>query len=360
MSGSIDTSLANYGLVGSVALQSTKVSQNLDTLTEQISSGLIANTFAGLGSGASLTLDLSPQVAALQTYQTTIGAATGQMGVMQTAMGQIQQIAANLVQQLPSLNALNQSNVDTVAANARDSLKQVADLLNTQNGGVYIFSGEDSANPPVASGDNILTSDFFGQISASISQLTTNGSAATAAQILGIASSNVSGTTPFSSYLSQPGATAQSVATGGTTQLSYGILANANSAVASAGTATTGSYVRDLMMVLASVGSLSNAQVNDPNFSPLIQNLTTTLNGAVTAMNGDIGVMGDRQATLTTLSTTMATTSTALTGQISNVQDVDMSAAMSKLASVQTQLQASYKLIDMVNSLSLVNFLPNG
>jgi flagellin-like hook-associated protein FlgL len=68
--------------------------------------------------------------------------------------------------------------------------------------------------------------------------------------------------------------------------------------------------------------------------------------------------MGDRQTALTNLSTTLSTTSTALTGQISSVQDVDMAAALTKLTSVQTQLQASYKLITSANSLSLVNFLP--
>lgn len=359
MSGSIDTSLANYGLIGTVAQNSQQVTRKLDTLTIQTSTGLVANTYAGLGAGAPVSLDLSPQVAALQTYQTNIGVATGQMSMMQTAMGQIQQIATSFVQRLTGLNALNAANVDTVAANARDALKQVAGLLNTASGGTYIFSGEDSANPPVPSGDNILSSGFFTQISTAVSQLTTNGTAATMTQLLQIGASNQSGTTPFSTYLSQPGAAAQSVATGATTRATTGLLANANAAVASTGSATTGSYTRDLMTVLAGIGSLSSSQVNDPNFGTMVQSLTQTLNGAVSAMDGDIGVMGDRQTALTSLSSSMAATATALTGQISNVQDVDMAATLSKLTSVQTQLQASYKLIGMANSLSLVNFIPN-
>jgi flagellin-like hook-associated protein FlgL len=49
---------------------------------------------------------------------------------------------------------------------------------------------------------------------------------------------------------------------------------------------------------------------------------------------------------------------TALTGQLSSVQDVDMASTLSQLTSVQTQLQASYRMITGENSLSLLNYLP--
>jgi len=358
MSSPIDTSLANYGLVGTLVTDSQSISNKLDTLAQQVSTGLIASSYAGLGAGAGVSLNLSPQVAALQTWQNNISAATGQMGVMQAAMTQIQQIATNFVQKMPSLNALDPSNVDTIAADAQDALKQVAELLNTQDGGDYIFGGQDSGNPPVPSGGDILDSGFYTQINTAVSQLTTDGAASTIATTLQIAGSDTPGTTPFSDYLSQPDASAQVVetSTGSTTQT--GILANANAAVTSSGGSTTGSYMRDLMRALATIGSMSSSQVSDPNFAALVQDTTTSLNGVVVAMDGDVGAMGDRQTALTTLSTTLSTTSTALSGQISSAQDVDMAAALSKLTSVQTQLQASYKLITSANSLSLVNFLP--
>jgi flagellin-like hook-associated protein FlgL len=274
-------------------------------------------------------------------------------------MTQVQQIATNFVQEMPSLNALDPSNVDTIAADAQDALKQVAELLNTQDGGIYIFGGQDSSNPPVPDGDNILSSGFYTQINAAVGQLSTNGATATTATTLQVAESNTTGTTPFSDYLSQPGAAAQVVETGSGSTTQIGILANTNAAVTSTGSSTTGSYMRDLMRALATIGSMSSSQVSDPNFSALVQDTTSSLNGVVSAMDSDVGVMGDRQTALTTLSTTLSTTSTALTGQISAAQDVDMAATLSKLTSVQTQLQASYKLITSANSLSLVNFLPN-
>lgn len=360
MTGSIDTSLGNFGLVGALVTDSQGVASRLDTLTQQASTGLVANTYAGLGAGAGVSLNLSPQVASLQVLQTNIGTATGQMGVMQAAMAQIQQIATNFVSKMPSLNNLNPAEIDSVAGDARDALKQLAGLLNTQDGGVYIFSGQDSANPPVPAGDDILSSGFYTQINAAVGQLSSNGAAVTAAATLQIAGSDAPGTTPFSGYLSQGGSAAQVVGTGKGSVTTIGILANANASAASPGGSTTGSYMRDLMRALATVGSMSSAQADDPSFAALVQDTTTSLNGAVSAMDTDIGIMGDRQTALTSFATTLSATSTALSGQISTAQDVDMAATLSKLASVQTQLQASYKLISTANSLSLVNFLPAG
>jgi flagellar hook-associated protein 3 FlgL len=142
-----------------------------------------------------------------------------------------------------------------------------------------------------------------------------------------------------------------------------GLLANANSVAVSSGTTTTpptstGSYMRDLMRALATLGSLSSSQISDPGFRALVQDTGTSLTGVVSAMAVDVGVLGNTQASLATAQTQMSDTATALTGQLSSIQDVDMAATLSKLTAMQTQLQASYRLITGENSLSLLNFLP--
>jgi flagellar hook-associated protein 3 FlgL len=138
------------------------------------------------------------------------------------------------------------------------------------------------------------------------------------------------------------------------------MLASANSAIASTGTSTTGSYMRDLLRALATIGSMTSSQAGTQNFTALVQDTQTSLNGVVSAMTSDAGVLGNRQTELTTQQANMAQTVTVLKTQISNVQDVDMAATLSKLATTQTQLQASYHLINSANSMSLVNFLPAG
>jgi flagellar hook-associated protein 3 FlgL len=352
--------VAGYGLLQTLITNAGTVHSQLDNLTEQVSTGLIAQSYAGLGSGANTSLTLSPQIASLQAYGRNIGQATGQMGVAQTALTQIQQIAQTFVGDMPSLNGLDSQDVDSIASNARDALRQLANLLDTTDGNNYVFSGEDTSNPPVPNPDQILSSNFYTQINAAVSALSTNGAAGTAAATLSIASSNDPDTSPFSTYLSQPAASinAQTVQTGQNTFVSTGLVASANTAATSGGSSTTGSYMRDLLRSLATLGSLSSTQMTDPNFAPLIADTTTSLNGAVTAMATDVGVLGTRQAQLSSTQSQLTAVRNALTSQVSDAQEVDMASTISQLTSVQTQLQESYKLIVSMQSLSLANYIP--
>jgi len=356
MSATIGT---GYGIMPTVIANSTMVRQQLDTLTEQASTGLVAQTYAGLGGQSSVSLNLNPQISALQTYQTNIGQALGSMQVTQTAMTQIQQVASTFVADIPNLNDLNASKVDSIASNARAALTQVAGLLDTTNGNSYVFGGQDTANPPVPAPDNILSSGFYTQINTAVSSLSTNGAAATIATTIAVGESNTSGTSSFSTYMSQPGTalSTSQVQTGDGITVQTGLLASANVTAISTGTSTTGSYMRDLMRTLATLESLSSLQVNDPNFAALVRDTGTSLTGAVNAMATDVGVLGNSQASLTATQSQLTTTATAFSGQVSSAQDVHMADTLSDLTAMQTQLQESYRLITTTNSLSLINFL---
>lgn len=118
-----NTISSGYGILPTLIASSTSVHKQLDTLTEQASTGLVAQTYAGLGGDASVSLDLNPQLSALQTYQNNISQATGSMQVTQTAMTQIQQIAATFADDIPNLNGLNPSEVDSIASQANAALQ---------------------------------------------------------------------------------------------------------------------------------------------------------------------------------------------------------------------------------------------
>jgi flagellar hook-associated protein 3 FlgL len=359
MSGSISAS-GGYPAMQQIVSGMTQTRQRFDTLTEQASSGLISNTYAGLGGTAAAALSLSPQISTLTVAQSNIGAASGPAQVTQTAMTQIQAIAANLLSEMPTLNSLDSSAVDDVAANARSALTQVAGLLDSQYGDVYVFAGQDSSNPPVPDPDQIQSSGYYTQISSAVSSLSTVGAAGTIAATLSVASSNTAGTSPFSAYMSQPvGALATpAVSTGDGQSQSIGLLASGNSGPPSAGSSTTNSYMRDLMRALATVGSMTSSQQSDPNFASLVSDTQTSVTGAISAMSTDVGILGNQQSNLTTLQTNLGDTATALTGQLSSAQDVDMATTLSNLTLTQTQLQASYQLISTSSSMSLVKFLP--
>lgn len=357
MSGTIGP---GFGILPTLMGYSTNVHKRLDALTEQASTGLVSQTFAGLGNAAGAVLYLNPQITELQGYQSNISAASGNMQVTQTAMTQIQQIAATFAANIPNLNGLNSSEVDNIASQANAALQQVADLVNTKNGNNYVFGGQDSSNPPIPSAANILSSGFYTQINAAVVALPAIGASATAAATLTIAGSNAPGTSPFSDYLSQPPAAISSriaaIDTGATANV--GLIASANSSAVSAGSSTTGSYMRDLMRVLATLGSLSSSQVNDPGFASLVADTGSSLNDAISAMSTDVGVLGITQANLADTHTHLSDVTTALNTQLAGLQNADLATTLTSLANVQTQLQASYRAISTANSLSLLNYLP--
>jgi flagellar hook-associated protein 3 FlgL len=365
-------SQSDYSVMSSLIANANTVKQQLDTLTNQASTGLIGNTYAGLGAGASVSLNLRPQIANLQTWQNNVDAANGQMSVTQSTMNSIESIASNFYAQLNNLEGVASSEIDSVAANARDALSQVANLLDTQDGGVYVFAGQDTGNPPVPDPDNILNTGFYTQINTAVTNLATNGAAATANTTFAVANSNAAGTSPFSTWLSQPYATVQAslptVQVGQTQTETIGIPASANGLIPTSAPgsttivggppASTGSYMRDVLRALATIGSLSSSQANDTGFQDLVQDTRVSLNGAVTAMNEDIGVLGNVQSSITTTQSQLSDTQTALTAQASSAEDVDMASTLSQISLVQTQLQASYQLIAGQSGLSLVKFLP--
>ena len=364
MSGTITgTGQSSAGWLSSLISNAANVRQQLQTLTNQESTGLISTTYAGLGSGAAVSLDLSPEIANLQTWQTNINQATGPMQVTQTAMTQLQSIAQSFYSQLQTIDGTQSSSVDTIAASARSALQQVAGLLDTTDGNTYVFGGADTTNPPVPNPDQILSSGFATQIAGEVGNLATNGAAVTAAATLATAQSNATGTSPFSLYMSQAAPALQAdtpvvqVGQGQTVQV--GLLASANSsAVTSTGTSTTGSYMRDLMRALATIGSMSSAQFSTSGFQGLVQDTSASLQGVGTAMANDAGVLGNTQTALTATQTQLSDAATALTTQVGAAQNVDLAQTLSDLPLVQTQMQASYQVIAGMSALSLVKFLP--
>jgi flagellar hook-associated protein 3 FlgL len=354
MSGSI--SAVGFGGLDQVVTGTASVKQTIAQLTAETASGYVSSDYAGLGAGASVVLDLAPQLAANTQVQANASAAATIQSTAQTALGQIESVASNFATQAATLIGLP-SGQDIIASSARDALTQVANLLDTKVGDVYVFAGQDSANPPVPDPNSITSSAFATAIQAAVAGLDTNGQAAVSAATLAIAEPG--GTSPFSATL-EAGVQPSQVDLGSGRTVGLAPLANANSDAVSTGvgTTSTGSYTRDILRGLATIGSLTSTQVSDTGYVPLVQDTIASLNGAVSAINTDIGALGDRQDQVTAAGTEASDTSTALTTQISNVQDADLTKVAVQLSDAQTQLQASYQLISNLSTLSLAKFLP--
>lgn len=351
---------SNYGLLGQLIADNQTIQNRLNTLSEQASSGYIANDFGGLGSGAAIALALTSETSQNTAIINSLNAASTTLNVTQTVLKQISSIASNFSSQILSASTVN-ANLTVLATSAAAALQQLAGLLNTQNGTNYVFAGTDSSNPPVPNAQNIASSGFATQIAAAVAGLGTNGAAATMASIQAIASSNAAGTSPFSTSLSQGTALLQTVPTGSGESMAIGVLANVNASQPSSAPYSSGSYMRDLMASLATIAAFAQpsvqAQANTPAFQSLLSSVQTLLNGAISGLATDEGVLGVEQNRISSVQSLLSDTNTALQTQISNVEDVNMAATLSNLSATQTQLEASYKLIASTATLSLANYL---
>jgi flagellar hook-associated protein 3 FlgL len=350
ISGATDIGTLDQAIAGAQL-----VKQTIAQLTAETSSGYLSNDYAGLGTNAGVALNLSTQLLANQADSSNANSAANIQQVAQTALQQISALASSFASNAASLETIPNS-ISTVAAQAQDALQQVANLLDTQVGGVYVFAGQDSNDPPVPNPNQITASNFYTAIQTAIAGLTTNGAAATTAATLAIAAPG--GTSPFSPTLDAAGQIA-SVDLGGGQQVALAPLANANANASSTGvgTTSTGSYTRDILLSLASLGSLTAGQSGNANFLPLVQSTVTTLQGAIGAISTDIGALGDRQDQITDAQSVLSATNTALLTQLGNVQDADLTQVSAQLSQAQTQLQASYQIIASLSQLSLAKYI---
>jgi flagellar hook-associated protein 3 FlgL len=337
------------GLLGLLTADSQSVQNKITQLSEQSSTGLVAQTYGGMGAMAQISLDLRPQLAEIGAYTQNITQAGTQLTTTSNVLDQLQQIASTFASGLLSINSGTAQEVDTLASQASAALTQVQSLLNTQIGDKYIFAGQDSSNAPVP---NSQFNAYVGAIQTAVGGLTATNGAATIAATLSAATTN----SPFSATL---GTAPEQVTVGVGMTTPVGIVAGQNAYVTQTGAGTTGSYVRDLIRSLATISAMSSGQMTlSPGFSALVGDTLTNLQNEVTAINNENAGIGAAQQTLASDQTNLTDAQTALTTQVSGAENVDAASTAAALAQAQTQLQISYKLIASTESMSLVSFLP--
>ena len=184
---------------------------------------------------------------------------------------------------------------------------------------------------------------------------------AVAAATLAAASSDAAGTTPFSTFLSDPaqGLTEprRSVPTAEGERVAYGLFANRNAAATSEGE-TTGSLARDVLRGLATLAAMDPSQAAlGTDFTDLMATVRDGLRSAIDAIGEEAGALGFTEQRLEAASVRHEEVSTTLAAQLAGIEEVDMAETISRLQATQTQLEASYRAISVVSGLTLTQFL---
>ncbi|MBE9607647.1 hypothetical protein IAI18_22475 [Acetobacteraceae bacterium H6797] len=349
------------GLVARLARDSAGLRGQMDVLTRQSSDGKRAEVYGDIAGDARRAINLRADVARRDAYGASAERILGRTQTAQKAMEQLSDIAKTFMESAYEINGTETTRIDAVAANARAALSQVANLLNEQQAGEYVFGGTDTANPPVPDAQNIASSSMVTDIVAAVQGLAPGGAAGVMTSTLATAQSTAPGTTPFSDYAEDPARGASEAPRSGPIGdgevVSYGVFANRNTVAVSQGE-TTGSWSRDLIRGLSMLSGLSaDSVLQGDDFNQLMTGIRNIFTSANDALAVEAGALGTTEARITTAKEAHSDMAVALQSQLSSIEDVDLAATLTSLQDVQTRLQASYSAISMVGQLKLTDFL---
>jgi flagellin-like hook-associated protein FlgL len=132
----------------------------LDDLSRQLGTGQKSATYSGLQAQAGVTVGLDAQLSAIDGYSNTINTVGTTLTVAQTALTQIASVGSTVKQaaMLTGTTAFTlDANGQTTAQEAAiTQLDQILNLLNTQSGNTYLFSGSALSQISVDTTDHIL------------------------------------------------------------------------------------------------------------------------------------------------------------------------------------------------------------
>ncbi|GLS43014.1 flagellin [Methylobacterium brachythecii] len=155
----------NSFAAGSYAADRTAASlltlkSRLDGLTNQLSTGRVADTYGGLGSARTASLSAHATISALDGYVASINGGSTQVNLAATSLTQVKKLADTLGTSLTTnLQSSTSTGITTSVALAKSGLDGAIDALNQSAAGKYIFGGRTTDKPPVVSSDLMLNGD---------------------------------------------------------------------------------------------------------------------------------------------------------------------------------------------------------
>jgi flagellar hook-associated protein 3 FlgL len=139
-------------------LAQNNMSNQLNTLSQELGTGQAATTYSGLQSQAGLAVQLSAQLAAINGYSITASTVGTTLTIAQSALTQLATVGSAVQQAITEQGgfALDNTGQTSTQESAAGYLDQILSLLNTQVGGNYLFSGSAVNQPSVAPSNEIL------------------------------------------------------------------------------------------------------------------------------------------------------------------------------------------------------------
>ncbi len=288
-------------------------SNNLNTSQQQVASGKVASDYAGYGDKTAALESARSAAARADAYKAATQAATDQANLQDTNLSTLSNLAGQLRQAVTDAVANNDGS--TLMSQLGGIFDQAVQVLNSKDAnGNYLFGGDKNNAPPVTA--------------TSLTALTALPSASDA-------------------FANGTVAASVNVADGESVQV--GVLAS------DAGT--------QLLQAIKDVADF-NAGASGPLSGTLTGAQSNFLSGAIQTatsasqnVNDVLGANGGTYNQLKDMVTHQDTLSTLYQGFTSDIENVDMSQAITNLNQNQTALQAALQVTSQLNQVTLLNYL---
>lgn len=157
------TSIGPYAAAGvgkpslTRALSDTR--QSLDKLLVQLSTGKVAQDYAGLGSGAATSLAMRSKLSSIASFQSTNATVDLRVKLMSQSLERLDDLGAEYKLTDPNEYMLTTGSVTIAQSQAAVDLKEAIAALNVDVNGRYLFSGRSTDVKPVISAEAMLADD---------------------------------------------------------------------------------------------------------------------------------------------------------------------------------------------------------
>jgi flagellar hook-associated protein 3 FlgL len=132
----------------------------LDTLTQQLASGKVSNTYAGQGSGRSLAIGLRSQLSSLDGYADTAVNLNTRISVANLSLQRLVDVGTSVKGAATSaVSTIDNTGQTAGQKTASLGFYDSVDMLNAKSGDRYLFSGRATDTAPVAPADVIMNGD---------------------------------------------------------------------------------------------------------------------------------------------------------------------------------------------------------
>lgn len=143
--------------LGSLTSTMVSVKQRFDDTSIQLTTGQVAETYAGLGTQRGLSISSRARLAEIEGYKETINFATVQFELYDSTLGRLGDLSTEVKSGSDgNIYDVNSEGRTTGSVVADMAIREMMGLLNIDDGNSYLYSGRSTQQQPLANYDDIM------------------------------------------------------------------------------------------------------------------------------------------------------------------------------------------------------------